>query len=931
LVNKNRKGKGRAEAASIVIGAGALFLAANTVMAGTLTWDPNQSNAPSDASGTWNATTSNWYSGSTDVQWSDGSDAVFGSGSTTGQYVVTLAQSFTANSLTFNNTTAGSNYTLNGSGNTLTITNYPNFSGTTTLENGNFVLPASTGNGFNIPGTLYLDSGANLETSYIGGAGSLYFNGGVIQATRGGYYFQGLANAYVSTGGVTFDTSEANGSQTVGISYAFQHDPNGAATDGGFTKIGSGTITIGTAQSWNGPTNVNGGTLDLTSGGYPAVIPGGTNLNVNNGGTLELSAGDALSYNADAPNLIINTGGTVTVDNGNRVTLQNFTINGGTLTAPSTAGGQGTGFSGGGFYYNGAYYYGNYSMNGNLITVNPAASGAPAVISPLFFALQNALTFNVSRGTGTTDLNLQTSMNQLYGGNSNVTFSGGGIIDWTSGTAQFTSGSTVSISGSTLILDENQPYQGVIQSGTINVFSGGTLAVAQTNALIGYGNGGTSVYVGSGGVLFADAGVTTHAGNVQLDGGTLATGDTTVATGGAATYGSFDFQPGSVLNVTSNSTMSATNVTLEPSSSSSAAASVNVNSGVILKVTGYFGGTSTSLTQTGAGTILLSGSNTYGGSTSINGGTLEVAATGSIANTSSVSIASGSTVTVDFGGSIGVGAGTGTVNVPSGATLSANGSINGNLIVNGGTVTFGNNSSTGILVRSFSGLNLTSGGTVTVAPASSHANRTVLTVGSLSLDGTGKLDLSNNDMIVFGGNLANVTSAVAAGYNSGSWNGPTGIVSSTAAANSTHLTALGVIQNSIDQNGGSALKTSFDGVAVSNTDILVKYTYYGDADLSGVVDGSDYSRVDASFLADLFNPGSVTGWANGDFNYDGTVDGSDYTLIDNAFNSQGASLAASIASPTAQIAGGSTAVPEPGTVSLLAIACTGVLARRRRR
>jgi hypothetical protein len=278
-----------------------------------------------------------------------------------------------------------------------------------------------------------------------------------------------------------------------------------------------------------------------------------------------------------------------------------------------------------------------------------------------------------------------------------------------------------------------------------------------------------------------------------------------------------------------------------------------------------------------------------------------------------------------------VGAGTGTVNVPSGATLSANGSINGNLIVNGGTVTFGKNSSTGILVRSFSGLNLTSGGTVTVAPASSHANRTVLTVGSLSLDGTGKLDLSNNDMIVFGGNLANVTSAVAAGYNSGSWNGPTGIVSSTAAANSTHLTALGVIQNSIDQNGGSALKTSFDGVAVSNTDILVKYTYYGDADLSGVVDGSDYSRVDASFLADLFNPGSVTGWANGDFNYDGTVDGSDYTLIDNAFNSQGASLAASIASPTAQIAGGSTAVPEPGTVSLLAIGCAGVLARRRRR
>jgi hypothetical protein len=72
--------------------------------------------------------------------------------------------------------------------------------------------------------------------------------------------------------------------------------------------------------------------------------------------------------------------------------------------------------------------------------------------------------------------------------------------------------------------------------------------------------------------------------------------------------------------------------------------------------------------------------------------------------------------------------------------------------------------------------------------------------------------------------------------------------------------------------------------------VLVKYTYFGDADLNGSVDGSDYSRIDNGYLA------SATGWFNGDFNYDDIINGSDYTLIDNAFNRQGTLLAAQIAS-----------------------------------
>ncbi len=85
----------------------------------------------------------------------------------------------------------------------------------------------------------------------------------------------------------------------------------------------------------------------------------------------------------------------------------------------------------------------------------------------------------------------------------------------------------------------------------------------------------------------------------------------------------------------------------------------------------------------------------------------------------------------------------------------------------------------------------------------------------------------------------------------------------------------------------------FDAYNSASSDVLIKYTYYGDATLQGQVTGTDYSRIDNGYLT------NGLGWFNGDFNFDGIINGSDYTLIDNAFNQQGASLAAQIASPSA--------------------------------
>jgi hypothetical protein len=172
--------------------------------------------------------------------------------------------------------------------------------------------------------------------------------------------------------------------------------------------------------------------------------------------------------------------------------------------------------------------------------------------------------------------------------------------------------------------------------------------------------------------------------------------------------------------------------------------------------------------------------------------------------------------------------------------------------------------------------------------AASHANRTLVQTTSLSLAGstggwTGTVDLTNNDLDVTNGSLGDLSSQVAQGYATGT----TGILSSTAAADPTHLTTLGVIQNS----GG---------------DVLVKYTYFGDANDDGSVTSVDYTLIDNGYLSN----GSATGWSNGDFNYDGTINGSDYTLIDNAFNQQGAGLAAQIAGGTSKSLSASVAVAQ---------------------
>ena len=138
------------------------------------------------------------------------------------------------------------------------------------------------------------------------------------------------------------------------------------------------------------------------------------------------------------------------------------------------------------------------------------------------------------------------------------------------------------------------------------------------------------------------------------------------------------------------------------------------------------------------------------------------------------------------------------------------------------------------------------------------AGRSLIVANTLAVASTGSLDLGNGDLDLNSSStsLSAITQLIATGYNltgGAKWNGIGGITSASAGADTTHLTALGVVQNNqagqplfgLDSSAG----TKFDGTNPGDSDILVKYTYFGDANLDGKVDGSDYSLIDGGYAA----------------------------------------------------------------------------------
>jgi hypothetical protein len=163
---------------------------------------------------------------------------------------------------------------------------------------------------------------------------------------------------------------------------------------------------------------------------------------------------------------------------------------------------------------------------------------------------------------------------------------------------------------------------------------------------------------------------------------------------------------------------------------------------------------------------------------------------------------------------------------------------------------------------------------------------TLLVTRSLSVANNGLLDLFDNDLVLDyapgPSPLGAVEALIVSARTNGTWLGD-GLTSTSARVNPSANTTLGAIESAdyIAVHGAGAV---FSGYVPDASAVLVKYTYYGDTDFNGFVDGDDYARTDSGFNVGL------AGWFNGDFDLSTAVDGDDYSLIDLAFNTQGAVL-----------------------------------------
>ena len=186
----------------------------------------------------------------------------------------------------------------------------------------------------------------------------------------------------------------------------------------------------------------------------------------------------------------------------------------------------------------------------------------------------------------------------------------------------------------------------------------------------------------------------------------------------------------------------------------------------------------------------------------------------------------------------------------------------------------------------------------------SHAARVALTPGgnnalstsALLIESDASLDLADNDLIITSDSAhRDAVLSTINGYITVALDGPSdpwqeqGLTSS--AARSTPHTTLAAVIN--DKGPGQGpLFTDFANQPVNINDVLVKYTWDGDANLDGLVNADDYFLIDSGYITQKGN------YYNGDLNYDQTVNADDYFLIDSSYIAQSAPLLASLFSTT---------------------------------
>ena len=149
-----------------------------------------------------------------------------------------------------------------------------------------------------------------------------------------------------------------------------------------------------------------------------------------------------------------------------------------------------------------------------------------------------------------------------------------------------------------------------------------------------------------------------------------------------------------------------------------------------------------------------------------------------------------------------------------------------------------------------------------------------LVTKSLSIAPAGRLDLTDNDLIVSNTTAAAIKSQIHSACNGGVWDGPG--ISSSLITGACH----GLAYAAGDDPAVATLAGHLGAEPFAPTDVIVMRTFLGDANFSGSADFADLGLV-------LTHYDQPADWTGGNFNYDATVAFADLGLLLNNYNSGG--------------------------------------------
>jgi autotransporter-associated beta strand protein len=509
------------------------------------------------------------------------------------------------------------------------------------------------------------------------------------------------------TNGATWDINATNWTGVTGTPWDSGNGlTNTALFSAAATPTVSGTVYANTI-TFDATTTLTNGTITL-AGSSPTINGGGAGLNI------------IYSVLAGTSGLIKTGGGTVALDPGAGFAANTFsgdiTINGGNLVSiRSTSLGDGAGaitINSGGILnvdWSTVTRTGLVTVNGGSLTTQ---GGTPELINNGDgFSFKNGAQINTILG-GSGGLTVEGARSYLYSAN---TYTGSTVINAGGDLALLFGGAlptdtALELSGVLLANNQNHTVGGLTGASTGLYYgdAAGTFTVNKVSGSDTYGgiiqNVGTFIKDGAGALSL------THSDNNTTFPGALTVNNGVLELGGAGRFAAGSYN--GAVSLSSNSSV------------------LQIATSANQTLSGAISGTG-SLIKSGAGTLTVSGDNSYSGETTVNAGKLNVNANMTLTGT----------VTVN-GGELGS---------DNGSTLTNNG---------GGFVLTGSSAAAAVVLAGSGGLTVSSPDARLWTQAT-YAGATVVNSGQLNICGSGGIS-TNSAVSIASGATVDLTSFFAA-------------------------------------------------------------------------------------------------------------------------------------------------------------------------